>query len=95
MEIQTFETRIFDTFSYCVWSWEVPYGCEMQQSDKSKLKWFRFVTGLLQHLISATVPIACVGLNIGGGHPLQRTSKEKRVEEIKYSICTQNTPAMS
>lgn len=47
--------------------------------------------GFLQHLISDTVPIACVGLNIGGGHPLQRTSKEKRVEEIKYSISTQNT----
>lgn len=38
--------------------------------------------GLLQHFISDTVPIACVGLNIGGGHPLQRTSKEKRMEKI-------------
>lgn len=51
--------------------------------------------GLLEHLISDMVPIACVGLNIGGGHPLQRTSKEKRVEEIKYSISTQSTPVMS
>lgn len=44
MDTYPFETGIFDTFSYCVWSWEVPCGCEMQQSDKSKLKWLRFVT---------------------------------------------------
>lgn len=50
--------------------------------------------GLLQHLISGTVPTACVSLNIGG-HNSQRTSKEKRMEEIKYFICTQNTPVMS
>lgn len=41
--------------------------------------------------MSDTVPIAMArgGLNIGGGHPLYRTSKQKVMEEIKYSICTQ------
>lgn len=66
----------------------------MKQSDNPNLQ---VGTGLLQQLISHTVPIAmaCDGLNIGGGHPFERTSKEKRVEEIKHSICTQNISVMS